>query len=82
MDVPYNPYLYDLAHKVPPELPNVSFTPSHGVFRTSLLGEEMFDEIINVDQFYHDLDELLSICNNGPVRSFSYARLKLLGKCS
>ena len=81
MDVPYNPYLYDLAHEVPPELPNVSFTPSHGVFRTSLLGEEMFDEIINVDQFYHDLDELLSICNNGPVRSFSYARLKLLGKC-
>ena len=79
MDVPYNPYLHNLDHNIPPDMPDVSFQCRDGVFTSLSNGISMYTPPpVSVGEFYEDLDELLTICNNGPVRSFAYTRLKLL----
>jgi hypothetical protein len=63
----------------PKDIKDVSFVVRNGVFTTlSTQSEPLFERPHDVNEFYEDLDELLTICNNGPVRSFSYTRLKLL----
>jgi len=63
----------------PKDMKDVSFVVRNGVFTTlSTQSEPLFERPHDVNEFYEDLDELLTICNNGPVRSFSYTRLKLL----
>jgi len=80
MDVPYDPYSKKLTKEnAPPNLAEITFVVRNGVFTTlSKTGEPLFEKPYDVKEYYEDLDELLTICNDGPVRSFSYTRLKLL----
>ena len=80
MDVPFDPYTKSLNMKnVPKDMTEISFVVRDGVFTTlDRTSEPIYERPSNVHEFYEDLDELLTICNNGPVRSFAYTRLKLL----
>ena len=93
MDVPFDPYAGDI-NDVPATLSEASFVCEDGVFSAvlrELVSSELNDKASDaspkrrvasmpptVQEFYSDFDELLKISADGPVRSFCFARLKLL----
>lgn len=55
-----------------------SFSLEHGVFRLKNAEGAYVDRVIPMSDFYRDYARVLDIASDGPVRTFTYERLKVL----